>query len=209
MTRRIGMTVAILLLAFGGWNIWAGGYIHAKAALAQHLLARAWVRVQAGDDTARPWPWADTRPVARLRSERLGQDVLVLSGGSGRTLAFGPGLLDNSAAPGDVGMTVMLGHRDTHFRFLRELLPGDELSVSDRAGRDHRYRVRERLVVHKDTAQLAMDIPGLALVTCYPFDAVSPGGPLRYVVLAEPVVADGAALVSAIPPATAVAPARW
>jgi sortase A len=25
----------------------------------------------------------------------------------------------------------------------------------------------------------------LALVTCYPFDAISPGGPLRYVVMAE------------------------
>jgi sortase A len=28
-------------------------------------------------------------------------------------------------------------------------------------------------------------IPTLTLVTCYPFDAINPGGPLRYVVVAE------------------------
>jgi sortase A len=30
-----------------------------------------------------------------------------------------------------------------------------------------------------------MDVPMLSLVTCYPFDAVNPGGPMRYVVSAE------------------------
>ena len=28
-------------------------------------------------------------------------------------------------------------------------------------------------------------VPTLTLVTCYPFDALDPGGPLRYVVVAE------------------------
>jgi sortase (surface protein transpeptidase) len=28
-------------------------------------------------------------------------------------------------------------------------------------------------------------VPRLTLVTCYPFDAIEPGGPLRYVVTAE------------------------
>jgi sortase A len=40
----------------------------------------------------------------------------------------------------------------------------------------------------------ASDAPMLTLVTCYPFDAIVPGGPLRYVVtaVARTVAADGA-----------------
>ena len=212
MIRWAVFGAALAFIALGIWQVGAGAYIHVKAVLAQHLLASAWVRVQAGDKDAKPWPWADTAPVARLHNDRLAADLLVLAGVSGRTLAFGPGLLDSSAAPGDIGMTVVLGHRDTHFRFLRDLLPGDMLRVDDPSGQVHRYSVRERYVVHKDHARLAMEVPGLALVTCYPFDAMLPGGPLRYVVLAEPMppvpAEDGATLASAMPPATAAAPAR-
>jgi len=209
MRRRAGALAAVALLALGGWQLAAGGYIHAKALLAQYLLAHAWTRVLAGEPGAKPWPWADTSPVARLRNDRLGADLLVLAGGSGRTLAFGPGLLDSGDPPGGPGMTVILGHRDTHFRFLQDLRVGDLLSLTDRHGRDHRYRVRESRIVRMDTGMLAMNRPGLALVTCYPFDAIVPGGPLRYVVLADPVAeAGGARLVSAIPAATAAAPAR-
>ena len=33
----------------------------------------------------------------------------------------------------------------------------------------------------------AADSPQLTLITCYPFDAVRPGTPLRYVVIAQRV----------------------
>ena len=48
--------------------------------------------------------------------------------------------------------------------------------------------VREmRVVDHGDTSALAQTSgPTLTLITCYPFDAVVPGGPLRYVVVATP-----------------------
>ena len=59
--------------------------------------------------------------------------------------------------------------------------------LTDAAGTAHRYRVTEAHVV--DSQQVGLDTEGetprLALVTCYPFDAASPGGPLRYVVFAE------------------------
>lgn len=193
----------VALAALGLWQLAAGGWIHAKAALAQGLISAAWVRTQLGDTDPHPWPWADTWPVARLQAPRLAEDLLVLAGGSGRTLAFGPGLVDGTAAPGDAGMIVISGHRDTHFRFLRELLPGDRLQLTGRSGKMIEYAVRSRHVVHKDRARLALDQPGLALVTCYPFDAVTAGGPLRYVVLADPVDPD-----SAMPMTTAAAPAR-
>ena len=59
-----------------------------------------------------------------------------LAGVSGRTLAFGPGHVDGTPLPGDPGNSVLSGHRDTHFAFLRELRSGDILLVS--TGRDAR-----------------------------------------------------------------------
>ena len=207
MNRRTARTsLAVALLGIGVWQMSAGGWIHAKAALAQVLLANAWTRTQMGADAAAPWPWADTWPVARLEAPRVQADMLVLAGGSGRTLAFGPGHLDGSAMPGKPGMAVIIGHRDTHFHFLRDLLPGDTLNMTDRAGRVHHFRVRERQIVHKDRARLAMDVPGLALITCYPFDAMTTDGPLRYVILADPVAVEPP--VNTIPITTAAAPAR-
>ena len=63
-------------------------------------------------------------------------DELVLAGASGRTLAWGPGHLDGSAPPGAAGNAVLSAHRDTHFRFLQRVVPGDPLV--DRA-RERRY----------------------------------------------------------------------
>ena len=134
----------------------------------------------------RPWPWADTYPVARLRAPGLGIDQIVLAGASGRSTAFGPGHLDGTAAPGAAGHSVLVGHRDTHFRFLERLAPGDALTLQDRGGSWRRYRVQRNDVIDSRRARLHMGDgrAALTLVTCYPFDAVNPGGPLRYLVFA-------------------------
>jgi sortase A len=43
-----------------------------------------------------------------------------------------------------------------------------------------------RIVDRRDTSVLTTSPgPTLTLITCYPFDAVVPGGPLRYVVVAD------------------------
>lgn len=162
------------------------GWIHLKAELAQHLLARAWERVQQGAEEAPPWPWADTTPLAELAVERLGRELLVLGGASARTLAFGPAHVAGSALPGELGNTVLTGHRDTHFAFLRLLRPGDRVDITDRFGRRSSYRVATLEVVDVEDLELSREAHRreLTLVTCYPFDAVAPGGPLRYVVRA-------------------------
>jgi len=156
-----------------------GLWIHAKAELAQYLIADAWAQRLAGVDKPRPWPWADTWPVARLQVPRRGVDQYVLAGATGRTLAFGPGLVPGTALPGAAGNSVVSGHRDTHFRWLRRLRPGDELLVRDANGHPWQYRVRHLEVVDQaDTRILRPDgSNSLHLVTCYPFDALVPGGP--------------------------------
>jgi len=106
---------------------------------------------------------------------------------SGRTLAFGPGHAAASAVPGEAGTAIVTGHRDTHFRFLERVKPGDEVVVEVPGRPPSRFRVRQTSVVDSRTALIASAEPfaGLALLTCYPFRALAPGGPLRYVVIAD------------------------
>ena len=179
----------ILLAVFVGIAVWHGSraaWIELKAEIAQRLMLRAWSRSQDGEGV-RPWPWADTHPIARLTVPRLGVDQLVLAGASGRTLAFGPGHLAGTALPGSPGNAVISGHRDTHFAFLRELRISDPLVVEGRDGRRHRYAVQSTEVVDRSQLRVAATTGDarLTLVTCYPFDALRPGGPLRYVVVAR------------------------
>ena len=172
------------LLCLGFYQMGQGAYIPAKAWVAQELMLRAWNRAADGEFNPAPWPWADTWPVARLFARSGDVDLIVLAGGSGRTLAFGPGHLSASAMPGHRGNSVIAGHRDTHFSFLQNLAVGEELWVETSDGREHKYRVVDIDIVDSRRGSLLLDIDDsmLSLVTCYPFNAVEAGGPMRYVV---------------------------
>jgi sortase A len=189
MRARPADLVMLSLAALGIWLIAAGAYIHAKAFVAQYLLNYSWAETLAGRSKAKPWPWADTWPVARLRAPEHQVDLVVLAGANGRTLAFGPGHLDGTPLPGNPGNSVISAHRDTHFRFLKDMRLGDELDVQTADEREHRFRVISMQVVDARHVSLVEDTARsmLTLITCYPFDALVAGGPLRYVVVAEQV----------------------
>ncbi len=182
--RRIG---AIALVVAGMIHAAGAFQIQAKAWLAQRLLAKAWDRSVAGEVRARPWPWADTQPVAQMRLPGQPDALIVLSGATGPTLAFGPGHMDGSVVPGETGNSVIAGHRDTHFSPLSFVEPGDEIFVDTPDGRSHRFMVFDTVVVDSRTSRLRLDTqePTLTLVTCFPFDALDAGGPLRYLVHAR------------------------
>jgi sortase A len=177
------------LLCLGFWQLGQGAYIPAKAWVAQELMQRAWLRGEDGMQRPTPWPWADTWPVARLSARSGEVELIVLEGGSGRTLAFGPGRLSASSLPGEIGNTVIAGHRDTHFSFLRDVEVGESLLLETVSGDKHLYKVIGVDVVdsRRGSLQLDTDEPYLSLVTCYPFEAHDPGGPLRFVVTAKKV----------------------
>jgi sortase A len=174
-------------LCLGFWQLGQGAYIPAKAWLAQELMQRAWVRGSLGTERPVPWPWADTWPVARLVAKSGNVDLIVLAGGSGRTLAFGPGHLSASSLPGEIGNTVIVGHRDTHFSFLRDVEIGELLVIETVSGEKHLYEIFDIDVVDSRRSSLLLDTDTaiLSLVTCYPFEAIDPGGPMRYVVTAK------------------------
>jgi sortase A len=181
-----------LLLALAGLILLGqGGYIHAKAILAQILLERAFTESIASGHETKPWSWADTWPVARIEVKRIHASTIVLAGSSGQALAFGPGHVERTPDAGERGVAVYSAHRDTHFRFLRDVAIGDEIDITRSDGRKFRYRADAISIVRFDASGIDSLAGGYELVlsTCWPFDALTPG-PDRYLLHAtmiEPV----------------------
>jgi sortase A len=184
--RRFWRAVLLAVALLGVTLLAAGFWMPVKAELAQQLLNRAWTatRETGGAEHVRPWPWADTWPVAQLRFASSPEPLTVLAGASGRNLAFGPALMDGSAELGDPGVSVIAGHRDTHFRALAKLAVGERFELELPDGSAHVYEVAAVDVVDASRAELRLDADEstVALVTCWPFDALTPGGTLRFVV---------------------------
>lgn len=161
-------------------------FIPAKAQVAQVLMANAWERQLSTGDPARPWPWADFTPAAKLHFVAQDKTVLALTDAAGESLAFGPSLMAATAPPGEKGVAVFAAHRDTHFDFLGELEPGDTVTVETSVG-TYSYRVTHSEIVRWNASGIHPDDggpPRLALVTCWPLDA-KVRGPMRYVVWGE------------------------
>jgi len=201
--RRGRICACVALLAIGAALLAAGAWLPLKAVLAEELLNRAWSAARAGGGAVRPWPWADTWPIARLRlpPSASAEPLIVLAGASGRGLAFAPGLLDGSALPGEPGVAVIAAHRDTHFHALARLALGDRFDVERTDGETFAYVVTGIEILDTRTASLRLDAADsvVALVTCYPFDALVPGGTLRYVVTGELALEDDAPAASPRP----------
>ena len=190
VTLRMAWIVASLLLVFGSWLIGQGAWIHVKALAAQWLLQHAWQEMLATQQPVKPWPWADTWPVGRLIVPRLGINQIILADASGQSLAFGPGKVRNGTFSDEDSQGLLLsGHRDTHFSFVRDVQLGDKMTVQTRQGNWRSFVVETLEVVDSriDTLPTNEGKADLRLITCYPFDAVLPGGPLRYVVTARHV----------------------
>jgi len=178
---------SIALIIIASWNFGQGVYIHAKAQLAQYLIANAWQQSETEQEQIKPWAWADMWPVAKLTVVNHDIEQYVLAGSSGEALAFGPGHVISSAAPAEIGNTVIAAHRDTHFSFLQNIKTGDVINISNKEGKQRNYVVQDMAIVNKnDVAWLYEEMHDyqLSLVTCYPFNAIQAGGDLRFVVRA-------------------------
>jgi len=140
-----------LLLALAGLLLFGqGAYIHAKALLAQVLLERAFNETVTTGRQTKPWAWADTWPVARIEVKRLHASAIVLAGSSGQALAFGPGHVELTPEAGERGVAVYSAHRDTHFRFLKNVVIGDEIEITRSDGKRVRYRTDATSIVRFD-----------------------------------------------------------
>lgn len=163
--------------------------IYAKAFLAKVLIAHAWEQTLQDQNTHKPWQWADTWPVGKLYFPRVGKTLYILSGAQGESLAFGPGLVDGTALPSETGTKVIAGHRDTHFAFLEKLRIGDIFLLQTNNGVWQYYQLDSTTVVdiRDGPWEINKEREEIHFITCYPFDSMLAGGPLRYVAIATPM----------------------
>lgn len=132
-----------------------------------------------------PPPPARGDLLGRLEIPRLGVSSIICEGDDDATLRLCVGHIPGTALPSDDASNVALaGHRDSFFRKLGRLRPGDVLRLTTPEGsRD--FRVEWGGVVSpEDTVVLDPSAsPSLTLVTCYPFHFIG-AAPRRYVVRA-------------------------
>lgn len=156
-------------------------YMPGKALLAQVLLEHAWQKSMNSGKYHKPWPWADTKTLARLSFPAMQENYVVLEGSMGRTLAFAPGHMHGSSLPDESGHMVISAHRDSHFALLQHLTVGDRIDIQSVSGKMKSYRITNRRIVDSRKEQILLDHSQeqLTLITCYPFNAIQAGGPLR------------------------------
>jgi sortase A len=180
-----------LILLLGIYQFCGGVYIFVKAELTQHLIAHAWHKNLQSDEQYKPWPWADTRPVAELIIKD--KSWYILAGASGRNLAFAPTHVNSTPEPGERGNSVIVGHRDTQFNSLNNLQKGDLIEVKTKDKRLQFKVTMLRIALQSQLGYLQSNVnnesfdvnqPSLTLITCYPFDSVLPNPTHRYVIRA-------------------------
>jgi sortase A len=116
---------------------------------------------------------------------RLGLSVMVREGMDAATLRRAVGHVPSTALPGQMGNFVVIAHRDTFFRPLRELEKGDTVQVVTTQGR-FTYTIESLEVVEPEGIKLtAPKTEAIAtLITCFPFNYVGPA-PRRFVARAR------------------------
>lgn len=188
--QNFNFYITVVLIMLVAFCFGQAAYIHTKAIFSQVLLAHAWQRAQASGIAHKPWPWADVKPIAILKVPALGVQQIVLDSHAGEALAFGPGMITHDNALATV--EVLAGHRDTHFKFLKNLEPGMAVTLTRLDGSVRHFEVRTQEILNSQTNELPLDAmePTLFLVTCYPFNAMNHHGPLRYVLTAHAKVTE-------------------
>lgn len=178
-----------------------GGYIfltvQSKIDQARYRAELASLMAKAPALTPTSWPLEAMLPPPVLKTgevlgeieiPRVGINTIVLEGDNNSVLRHGAGHIPGTAMPNRSGGNVgIAAHRDTYFRPLRFIRPGDKVILKTPTG-SYQYRVQTtRVVEPSDVAVLDhTNQPTLTLVTCYPFYYVGPA-PHRFIVRAKEI----------------------
>ena len=185
MKRKLSISLlALLLLVGGGYFSFQAIKIEVKAKVAQVLLDYTWNKSLKENKPYKPWPSFDGSPILKLEIPRYNISQIVLEGTSGQALAFGPAFHQESFLPSENKITAISSHRDSHGEYIKKLEIGDILKLQDLDNNWHTYKIEEFLIVNVKDAVTINKRNRLLLITCYPFDALLSGTPLRYIVSA-------------------------
>ena len=191
MKRKLSISLlALLLLVGGGYFLFQAIKIEVKAKIAQGLLEYTWNKSLRENKTYKPWPSFDGSPILKLEIPLYNISQIVLEGTSGQALAFGPAFHKETYLPSSNNITAISSHRDSHGEYIQNLKIGDILKLQDLDKKWHTYKIEEFLIVNVDEDININKINRLLLITCYPFDAILSGTPLRYIVSAKKINLD-------------------
>ncbi len=127
LRRTIRISAIALVIGVGGFvifQLFEGPFAHAWYTTRQHQLAS-----QLSDSVSHQ---GNGRAIAYLQIPRLGTNVVVAQGDSPQQLRSGPGHRSDTPLPGDVGNSVIVGHRSGWggpFNDLAQLQKGDYIVV--------------------------------------------------------------------------------
>lgn len=191
VTKLFQKLVVSVLVIVGGVISIQASWLPTKAWVSQQLINYSWQQSMTAQKplvAIKPWPWADTYPVAELIFQRLDKSIVVLNGGDPTTLAFSAGAVAPFNQPTATNPFVVAGHRDSHFAFLEDIAMKDVISLVDAQGKAQLYQVQNIDIVDATTGQLPLiaDEKTLVLITCYPFNQLGNDSNERYVITAKP-----------------------
>jgi sortase A len=183
--RRCYRILPYVLMLVGAVLLFRGGRDLLDSRLGQSRAARELeipVSVPAASTSSEHQGVRLGETVAKLTIPRLDAKLYVVEGVDQGDLRLGPGHMPGTAQPGGDGNCVVAGHRDTHFRVLKDIRKGDDIVLETRAGL-FLYRVKSTAIV---TPQNVASIQSssdavLHLITCYPFYYLG-SAPKRFIV---------------------------
>jgi len=153
----------------------------------QRSLEAEWERQSAAvSETVNRQPaLREDQMLTRIVVPKINVDSIVVEGVSRRELSAGPGHMKQTAIPGEIGNAVITAHRDTFFRHIYELNPGDQIQVR-RGVRTFTFTVTGKKVVMPEDISVIKPTSDaqLTLITCYPTYYIGPA-PKRLVVFSR------------------------
>jgi sortase A len=184
LRTRILRGACYFFLAFGLFALAYAGFVLADS---HNYQAAELQKLEQTSDSTEPHRMKEGDVIGEIQVPRLGIGALVVQGESRTTLRHAVGHVPASVLPGEWGNVALAGHRDTFFRPLREIRPGDEITFKTRQ-RSFQYVVDSTEVVAPTDLRVLAPTTGhdLTLLTCFPFHYVGPA-PRRFVVHAREV----------------------
>lgn len=187
--------VAVIALGVAG-TTWLVGRIGARLEIDRFTAVRAETRTPDNQPDFLLWSptrieaWrtaqkeAAVRPIGVLRIARLRVEAPILPGTDDATLNRAVGHIDGTPLPGAAGNSGLAGHRDSFFRALKDIAPGDAIELTTATG-VLAYQVEQTWIVSPEDVWVLdpTTSPAITLVTCYPFYFIG-SAPQRFIVRA-------------------------
>lgn len=123
--------------------------------------------------------------IAVMKFNLMNKSVPILVGTSNHVLKKGAGWSEYSSTFGEDGNCMIFGHRDSVFRFLKDIKIGDELTI-ETINNLYSYEVVNIEIVNPNDIVISKGEGAhkLKLITCYPFRYVG-NAPQRFIVTAS------------------------